>query len=76
MTYPTYPVMDLPATGKHIQDIREQQGLAVQELADFLGLASVQLVYKWQAGRNLPSVDHLLAMSVLFGIPMNDFLMT
>ena len=76
MTYPPYPVIDLSATGKHIQDIREQQGLAVQELADFLGLASVQSVYKWQGGKSLPSVDHLLAMSVLFGIPMNDFLMT
>lgn len=76
MTYPPYPVIDLPATGRNIQGIRERHGLAVQELAEFLGLASVQSVYKWQSGQSLPSVDHLLAMSVLFGIPMNDFLMT
>lgn len=76
MTYPPYPVIDLPATGQKIHDIREQQGIAVRELKELLGLAAVQTVYKWQSGQSLPTVDHLFAMSVLFGIPMNDFIVT
>ena len=76
MIYPTYPTIDLTATGKNIRDIRKDHGIAVQELAEYLGLASVQAIYKWQSGQSLPSVDHLFAMSVLFEIPMNDFLMT
>ena len=74
MSFPPYPVIDLPATGERIREIRENQGVAVQELAEYLGLASVQAIYKWQSGQSLPSVDHLFAMSVLFEIPMNDFL--
>ena len=74
MRFPPYPVIDLPATGESIRTIRVNQGVAVQELAEYLGLASVQAIYKWQSGQSLPSVDHLFAMSVLFEVPIiNNF---
>ena len=74
MRFPPYPVIDLPAIGESIRTIRVNQGVAVQELAEYLGLASVQAIYKWQSGQSLPSVDHLFAMSVLFEVPIiNNF---
>ena len=40
----------------------------------YLGLSCPQGVYQWQAGRSLPSVDNLYAVSRLWGVSMNEIL--
>jgi len=46
----------------------------VVDLQYFLGLASPQAIYYWQRGVNLPTVDHLYALSRLFKVSMDDIL--
>lgn len=70
------PVIDLHGTGKNIMQLRQQRGLSVKELQAMLGFATPQAIYKWQHGDALPSVDNLLALSVLFDVPMNTILVT
>ena len=46
----------------------------MKELQEYLGLSCPQGVYQWQAGRGLPSVDNLYAVSRLWGVSMNEIL--
>ena len=58
------PVVDLNRTGqKH-----------VKELQELLGFATPQAIYKWQHGDSLPTVDNLVALSVIFDVPIDNIL--
>lgn len=69
-----YPTIDPVQTGKNIRTLRLQRNLSVRDVQTFLGLDHPQAIYLWQKGKNLPSVDNLCALSVLFGVPIEDIL--
>ena len=76
---PHYPVIDAAATGRNLRRLRlekgnREKGNSVKELQEYLGLSCPQGVYQWQAGRSLPSVDNLYAVSRLWGVSMNEIL--
>ena len=64
----------MKATGRRIQRLREQQGMSVRELQEMMGFEQPQAIYKWQRGECLPTVDHLLMLSRIFRMPMQDLL--
>lgn len=68
------PMVDMGETGKRIKELREQSGLSVREVQNFLGLEAPQSIYHWQSGKTLPSVDHLIALSKLFGVSVEEIL--
>lgn len=72
--YIPFPVIDMVATGKNIQKLRESRNLSVLDVQIYLGLAAPQAIYQWQQGRCLPSVDHLYALSALFEVTMNEII--
>lgn len=74
MEYVMFPVIDLEATGRNIQRLRQQRGLSVRDLQAYFGFTEPQAIYKWQSGRSLPTVDNLLALSALLGVPMDRIL--
>jgi len=61
-----FPVIDPIAIGARIKQLRKDHHLTVEEVCEFMGLESVQSIYKWQRGDSLPTVDNLYALSVLF----------
>ena len=69
-----YPVIDMKKTGENIKRVREKNDISVRELQQYLGQESPQAIYQWQRGISLPTVDHLCALSHLFGITMNEIL--
>ena len=69
-----YPVIDVVSTGRNIAALRKARGLTVRDLQVFFGFENPQAIYKWQQGKCLPSVDNLLALSVLLDIPMDEIL--
>lgn len=69
-----YPVIDMKLTGKNIQKLREERRLTVNDVRRYINLDSPQAIYQWQRGIALPSVDHLLALSILFKVKMEDIL--
>lgn len=71
-----FPVIDMAATGANIRQLRRERGLTVRDLQRFFGFEEPQAIYKWQRGESLPTVDNLYALSVLFGVPMNDILIS
>ena len=74
MEYVMFPVIDQEATGRNIQRLRQQRGLTVRDLQAYFGFTEPQAIYKWQSGRSLPTVDNLLALSALLGVPMDRIL--
>jgi len=68
------PVVNLKRTGQNIAVLREQQGISVKELQKLLGFATPQAIYKWQHGDCLPTVDNLVALSVIFSVPVDSIL--
>lgn len=71
-----FPVIDPVATGRNIQQLRTLHGLSVADLQQFFGFDSPQAIYLWQQGKTIPTTDHLLALSHLFGVTMNEILVT
>lgn len=71
-----FPVIDTAATGANIVRLRRERGLTVRDLQRYFGFEEPQAIYKWQRGQSLPSVDNLYALSALFGVPMNEILVS
>lgn len=46
-----FPVIDLAATGRNIQRLREERGLTVRDLQAYFGFEEPQAIYKWQKGK-------------------------
>ena len=68
------PVINLAKTGQNIKKIRIEKGLTVHDIQMIMGFVNPQAIYKWQDGTSLPSVDNLVILSQLFGVPIEDIL--
>lgn len=60
-------------TGEKIAALRRQAGLSQEALADKIGL-SRQAVSKWEADLSVPSMDNLVELAKLFGVPVDVLL--
>ena len=69
-----YPQIDMAATGANITSLRKAKGYSVRDLQQRLGFGDPQAIYKWQWGRNLPSIDNLVVLSFIFEVPMDRIL--
>ena len=70
------PTIDLVKTGANIVDLRKSAGLTVHDLQMVFGFNSPQAIYKWQSGAALPTVDNLIVLAALFGVRIDDILVT
>ncbi len=61
-------------TGQNIVCLREQRGISVRALQGMMGFATPQAIYKWQHGDSLPTVDNLVALSAILGVPIDRIL--
>lgn len=66
--------IDLVATGKKLKDIRLKHKLSIETLQKLLGFDYPQSIYRWEAGTNLPSIEHLYDLSQIYQIPVADLL--
>lgn len=69
-----FPMIDLKATGRRIKELREQRGISVRQLQEFLGFEQPQAIYKWQRGECLPSGDNLYAIACYFHVKVDEIL--
>ncbi len=68
------PVIDMTATGMNITRLRINAGLTVRDLQTIMGFATPQAIYKWQHGAAMPTLDNLVVLAAVFGVPMDDIL--
>lgn len=71
-----FPVVNMKQTGQNITQLRKQRGISVSQLQHMMGFATPQAIYKWQHGQSLPAVDNLVALSVIFAVPIDAILVT
>ncbi len=71
---PTYPNIDMQRTGRKLKHMLEYAGYTPRIIQDYLHLSCVQPIYRWYKGLILPSVDHLLMLSELLNVHMEDLL--
>lgn len=70
------PTIDLVATGATIRGLRKRCGITVAQIQEYLELQTPRSIYKWQQGKCLPDIENLLGLSIMFAIPINEFLKT
>ncbi len=69
-----YPVIDIVATGRRIDQLRREKDLTVKDLQKALGFSSPQAIYNWIWGASLPSVDSLVILAAVFEVKVDDIL--
>lgn len=70
------PVIDMKATGANIKRLREEKGIQMYNLQRIMGLNSLSAIYQWQEGKRIPSIDNLLILAKLFGMHIDEILVT
>ena len=66
-----FPVIYLKETGINLRRIMDKRGITAKDIQEYLNLASVQSVYNWCNGINMPTIDNLYALSQLFQLPID-----
>ena len=65
--------MDLVKIGKFLRELRKEQGLTQEQLAERMGVAR-RTVSRWETGSNMPDMDVLIELSDLYGADLREIL--
>lgn len=68
-----YAIIDMIATGDNLRIIREHNGLTRTQLKNMLGV-TYPAIRGWELGEKLPSIDHLLSLSRIYAISVEDLI--
>lgn len=66
------PVINLRETGINLRLLMDIKGISVKDVKDYLGLTSIQSVYNWLNGLNMPTIDNLYALSQMLDVPIDE----
>ncbi|MDE7273464.1 MAG: helix-turn-helix domain-containing protein [Lachnospiraceae bacterium] len=68
------PEYDAKLIGRNLKRLRIAKKLSVEEVRRYLGLGSVQAVYKYEAGKSYPPSDAIFALMQLYEADLYDIL--
>lgn len=68
------PSIDMIRTGENICRLRMAAGLTVRDLQKIFGFGTPQAIYKWQRGTAMPTLDNIVVLAAVFGVPIDDIL--
>lgn len=68
------PKIDVLKTGENIKRLMGETGVTPKDIQERCGFSTVQPVYHWMSGRNLPTVDNLLILSYVLDCSMEKIL--
>ena len=69
-----YKPIDQYKSGRKLKIMLETAGYDVKYIQDYLQLNCPQTVYRWYKGKTLPSLEHLLALSKLLKVHVEELL--
>ena len=52
----------------------DKSGITPKDVKEFLNLGSIQTVYNWFNGLNMPTVDNLYALSQFLQVPIDEII--
>ena len=71
---PMYLSIQPKETGDQIKKLIKEKGYTVKDVQGSMGFENPQAIYKWMAGRTLPSLDNLIILSRMLHTKMEDIL--
>ena len=69
-----FPTINLRETGVNLHRIMDKRGITPKDIKEFLNLGSIQTVYNWCNGLNMPTVDNLYALSQLLRVSIDKII--
>ena len=66
------PVINMRKTGINLRLLMDKKGISVKDVKDYLGLTSIQSVYNWLNGLNMPTIDNLYALSQMLDVSIDE----
>lgn len=66
------PVPNAVKTGRNINRLRKEAGMSVRDIQSVFGFGTPNAIYKWLRGDCMPSLDSLVTLSALFGVPIDE----
>lgn len=66
--------IDIQATGENIKEFLEQNHITPKDVAKECGFTTCNTVYKWFRGESLPSIDSLVIVADMIGVPVDNLL--
>ena len=71
---PMFPTINPRETGVNLRRIMDKRGITPKDIKEFLNLGSIQTVYNWFNGLNMPTVDNLYALSQFLQVPIDEII--
>ncbi len=65
---------DAKSIGRNLKHLRKAKKLTVDEVRKYLGVGSVQAIYKYEAGKSFPPADAMFALMQLYEADLYDIL--
>ena len=72
----TMITIDAAATGRNMVALRNAAGLTTMDIANAMGFTSRNAIYRWFSGDSLPALDNIVVLADLFGVRVDDILVT
>ncbi len=69
-----FPTINLKETGINLHRIMDNRGITPRDIKEFLNLGSVQSVYNWCNGLNMPTIDNLYALSQFLQVTIDEII--
>ncbi len=66
------PSIDIIATGKRINRLRNKAGYSVRDMQLVFGFTTPQAIYKWFHGASLPTIDNLVILAYMLDVPIDE----
>ena len=66
------PMINMRDTGINFRRLMDKRGISVKDVKDYLGLTSIQSVYNWLNGINMPTIDNLYALSQMLDVSIDE----
>ena len=54
----------------------KEKNIKVSDLQEAFGFEYPQAIYKWKRGECLPTLDNLIILSSIFGVPIDKIIVT
>lgn len=71
---PMYLSIQQQETGRQIKRLIQEHGYTVKDVQGAMGFENPQAIYKWIAGKSLPSLDNFVILSRLLHTSIEDIL--
>ena len=69
-----YPMVSLEKTGRRMKEKVKECGDTTKEIMEYMGFRHPKSIYAWYRGDSLPTLENMIALSVLLHVSVNELI--